>query len=365
MDTEPSTEDDQHGPMAARQEWSYTSLQHVLKRLIAAAAVIVGVGVGAGLITYLVRNAEAPTYEAVARFAISPNDAILSADPADRIESIAALDRAIVNATVSELLQSGAVAEAAAVDAGVPVDDLDDYDFDASEVPGAAVVRLSITGPDAETVSSLAAAVRASDLTNEALGVFDIRSIDRAELSSRRIAPSPSRDALAVGLAAMIATGAAVVLLDGRVRLPSGLSRPAVLGPSGRRDESEPDDAEAEAAPDRADSESSESELSESESSESSESESSRVESSESSASQESESSRVESSESEPESSESEPESSEYEPESSESESESQESESESESQESKPATSGSERPAPNRAARRRAKRRPAARTRS
>ncbi len=353
MDTEPSTEDDQHGPMAARQEWSYTSLQHVLKRLIAAAAVIVGVGVGAGLITYLVRNAEAPTYEAVARFAISPNDAILSADPADRIESIAALDRAIVNATVSELLQSGAVAEAAAVDAGVPVDDLDDYDFDASEVPGAAVVRLSITGPDAETVSSLAAAVRASDLTNEALGVFDIRSIDRAELSSRRIAPSPSRDALAVGLAAMIATGAAVVLLDGRVRLPSGLSRPAVLGPSGRRDESEPDDAEAEAAPDRADSE-----ASESESSESSESESSRVESSESSASQESESSRVESSEYEPESSESEPESSE-------SESESQESESESESQESKPATSGSERPAPNRAARRRAKRRPAARTRS
>ena len=58
-----------------------------------------------------------------------PSPLLAAGQAADQVESVAALDRPIVNATVSELLQSGIVAEKAAKAINMPIADLDQYEF--------------------------------------------------------------------------------------------------------------------------------------------------------------------------------------------------------------------------------------------
>lgn len=197
-----------------------TTMRQIAKRLSVYIGLIAIVSVGVGIITYLVRSSQPETYEAVARFSITPNQTLLDGAPADLVESVAALDRPIVNATVSELLQSGLVADDAARAIGLPDGTLDDYDFSATEVPGAAIVRLSITGPDETSVAALAQAVRETDLdiAREFVGVFDVRSIDSASVGVSKVAPNPTRDAIAAALATAVGLGALAVVLDGRLR---------------------------------------------------------------------------------------------------------------------------------------------------
>lgn len=210
-----------------RSDLGLATMSGVWRRLFASAVVVALISIGVGVVTYLTRAIEPATYESVARFSITPNDELLlNGTPADLVDTVAALDRPIVNATVSELLQSGSVAEDAARTIGIDDEVLDDYDFDASEVPGAAIVRLSITGPDADTVTDLTRAVRDTRLetAREFVGVFDVRSIDRSVVRVAKIAPNPTRDALAAALASAIALGALAILLDNR-RHPARANR--------------------------------------------------------------------------------------------------------------------------------------------
>ena len=82
--------------------------------LLRSAVVICMLAAVAGAATCIVRSDEPATYGATAEFAIVPSPLLAAGQAADQVESVAALDRPIVNATVSELLQSGIVAQKAA-----------------------------------------------------------------------------------------------------------------------------------------------------------------------------------------------------------------------------------------------------------
>ena len=168
----------------------------------------------AAAVVYALGTQTEATYEAVARFAIVPSNALQDATATDLVASIAALDRPIVNATVSELLQSGVVAETAAGSMGLPAGALSLYEIEAAEVPGSAIVRVSVTGPDAATAAGLAQAIRVSAPTTLQgfLTVFDVQPVDRSTVGAQRTGPNPERDAIAVGTAVAL-LGIAVVLL--------------------------------------------------------------------------------------------------------------------------------------------------------
>ena len=205
-------------PRIHERDASYSALSSVVRYLLASAVVIFILAAVAGGVTYVVRSNEPPTYAATAEFAIVPSALLSNGAAADQVESVAALDRPIVNATVSELLQSGMVAESAARAVGVPIDQLDNYDFSASEVPGAAIVRLSVKGPDAETVRALAQAVHDANgpISDYLVGIFTVRSIDESAVSATKVGPTPTRDAAAVALAVALASGAVAIVIRTR-----------------------------------------------------------------------------------------------------------------------------------------------------
>jgi uncharacterized protein involved in exopolysaccharide biosynthesis len=205
-------------PRILERDASYSAFSSVLRYLLASALVILIFAVVAGGVTYLVRSNQDPTYAATAEFAIVPSALLSNGAAADQVESVAALDRPIVNATVSELLQSGIVAETAARAVGVPMEELDKYDFAASEVPGAAIVRLSVKGPDAETVRALAQAVHDANgpISDYLIGIFTVRSIDESAVSATKVGPTPTRDAAAVALAVALASGAIAIVIRTR-----------------------------------------------------------------------------------------------------------------------------------------------------
>jgi len=220
-------------PTRARSDdASYGAFRTVIGYLVASALII---GICAALaagITYFVRSSEAPTYGATAEFAIVPSALLSNGQPADQVESVAALDRPIVNATVSELLQSGSVAENAARTINLPLEDLDQYEFSAAEVPGAAIVRLSVEGPDRETTRALTQAVHDANgpISDYLIGIFTVRSIDESSVTATKVGPTPVRDAAAVGLAVAIALGVvAIVLRVRRSERSSSRSRSAAV----------------------------------------------------------------------------------------------------------------------------------------
>jgi capsular polysaccharide biosynthesis protein len=200
----------------ASKHASFRALSIVARYLLGGAIVIAIAATAAGAVTYLVRSNEPATYRATTEFAIVPSALLSDGQAADQVESVAALDRPIVNATVSELLESGVVAETAAKAINLPLGELDEYEFTASEVPGAAIVRLSVQGPDAETTQALAQAVQDANgpIGDYLIGIFDVRSIDESSASVSKVAPAPARDATAVALAVALAAAAVVIVMQ-------------------------------------------------------------------------------------------------------------------------------------------------------
>lgn len=191
--------------------------------LIAIASAIAG-----GLVYLAVSRAE-PTYRATTKFAIVPNATITEGAPADLVESVAALDRPIVNATVSELLQSGLVMNIGAATAGIAEDDVGLYDLDAAEVPGSAVVRLHVTGPDSDRTAALASAIRseAPDDIPDYIGAFEIRSIDQGQITAHRLGPNPQRDAIAASMAVALLGIAVAFVFAARREFKRGHGSPS------------------------------------------------------------------------------------------------------------------------------------------
>lgn len=202
-------------------------------RFAAASLFVVVITILAAGITYFRVDGQDQTYAAGTRFAIVAGPEIVNG--ADLNDSVAALDRPIVTGTATELLQSGLVAEAAMAIAGIDPEELDDYDFAAREVPGAAVISLRVSGPDRENTRALAQAVRDSGpaLLDSFMGGFDLRSTDQTEIEAARVGPNPGSDALAMGIAAGIGSMVLLVIAPGivqRIRREASAVRAASRG---------------------------------------------------------------------------------------------------------------------------------------
>jgi capsular polysaccharide biosynthesis protein len=114
---------------------------------------------------------------------------------------------------------------------------LNQYTAKSETLPGTAVLKVSVAGPDASLSARLANAVitRAGRATNEYFRVITLTPLDPATIPDTLIRPQPARDALYAVLAALLA-GYAIATLTLQSLAPSAPMAPLTeVSVNGRR----------------------------------------------------------------------------------------------------------------------------------
>ncbi len=138
-----------------------------------------------------------PVYETTATFIVNPTMAI--GDTYDRIYSIDTLaGRTSLATTYSELLQSQAVAELAAVELGMSPTELEAYTRQSVALPDSVVLQLRVQGPSSQRAAALANAIGATGIQymRQLHEMYELRQVDLAAVTVEPIAPNHIQNAL-------------------------------------------------------------------------------------------------------------------------------------------------------------------------
>jgi diguanylate cyclase (GGDEF)-like protein len=163
-----------------------------------------------------------PTYEAVARFIVSPS--LQNIESGDLINSLEALDKRSIISTYAEVLNSREIINDTTNLLGATPEQLSAYTTFVTVLPDANIIRFSVQGPDPEVAAILANGIgqNAIDFIRNLYVIYDIEFLDQAVVPSEPIEPRPVQNA---GLALLAGTVIGVGLAIFRDQLSSTLDR--------------------------------------------------------------------------------------------------------------------------------------------
>ncbi|HSL41894.1 MAG TPA: diguanylate cyclase [Anaerolineales bacterium] len=163
-----------------------------------------------------------PTYEAVARFIVSPN--IQNIESRDLINSLEALDKRSIISTYAEVLNSRDIIDNTLSMLNINSEQYAAYNTFATVLPDANIIRFSVQGPDPEVATLLANSIGQSsiDFIRKLYVIYNIEFLDQAIVPSEPIAPKPIQNA---GLALLVGLVVGVGLAIFRDQLSSTLDR--------------------------------------------------------------------------------------------------------------------------------------------
>jgi diguanylate cyclase (GGDEF)-like protein len=163
-----------------------------------------------------------PTYEAVARFIVSPN--LQNIESRDLVNSLEALDRRSIISTYAEVLNSREIINETLTLLGVETTQFSAYRTFVTVLPDANIIRFSVQGPDPRAAAVFANSIgqNAIDFIRNLYVVYNIEFLDQALTPSEPIQPKPLQNA---GLALLVGLVAGVGLAIFRDQLSSTLDR--------------------------------------------------------------------------------------------------------------------------------------------
>jgi diguanylate cyclase (GGDEF)-like protein len=153
-----------------------------------------------------------PVYQTSSRFVVSPNSSVYS-NSWDIVSSLDTLDRRSIINTYKELLASPAVyGTSPEIQKMNPVELEAKYNIVVVVVPDTNILRLTVEGPDPNTVVDIARAIgsQALDYINKLYPVYNFSVLDQPELPTKPVRPEPVKNAgLALVVGAILGTGLA------------------------------------------------------------------------------------------------------------------------------------------------------------
>jgi diguanylate cyclase (GGDEF)-like protein len=163
-----------------------------------------------------------PTYEAVARFIVSPN--LQNTESRDLVNSLEALDKRSIISTYAEVLNSHEVINGTLNLLGVDPVQFTAYTTYVTVLPDANIIRFSVQGPDPEVAAILANGIgqNAIDFISHLYVIYNIEFLDQALVPTDPIQPKPVQNA---GLALLVGIVVGVGLAIFRDQLSSTLDR--------------------------------------------------------------------------------------------------------------------------------------------
>ena len=190
------------------------ALRTALKQLIRwAPAVLISAAIG-GAAGYYLDSQNEPEYQAAARFVISPGEAFLTGENRDLVNSLNALDTPTLGATFAEVIASEIITLAAAESSGIT--NPEDYDVQATLIPGASVVVVRVTGPDAQLVAPMAQATgeEAATFMQDLFAAYEMRIVDFPENPTSPSSPRPVQTAVVAAAVTTIVAMSLVLLIN-------------------------------------------------------------------------------------------------------------------------------------------------------
>ncbi|HSA99598.1 MAG TPA: Wzz/FepE/Etk N-terminal domain-containing protein, partial [Anaerolineales bacterium] len=163
-----------------------------------------------------------PTYEAVARFIVSPN--IQSIESRDLVNSLEALDKRSIISTYAEVLNSHQIISDTLSTLNVDPTQFSAYTTYVTVLPDANIIRFSVQGPDPKVAAILANGIgqRAIDFISNLYVIYNIEFLDQALVPTVPIQPKPLQNAsLALLVGIVVGVGLAIF----RDQLSSTLDR--------------------------------------------------------------------------------------------------------------------------------------------
>jgi capsular polysaccharide biosynthesis protein len=145
-----------------------------------------------------------PTYEAVARFIVSPN--IQNIESRDLINSLEALDKRSIISTYAEVLNSREIVNKTLTVLGVSAEQFKPYSLLVTVLPDANIIRFSVQGPDPQMATILANGIgqNAIDFIRNLYVIYNIEFLDQAVAPTVPIEPQPLQNAGLALLAGLI-----------------------------------------------------------------------------------------------------------------------------------------------------------------
>ena len=132
-----------------------------------------------------------PTYEAAARFIVTPN--LQNIASGDLINSLEALDKRSIISTYAEVLNSREVINGTMNLLGADPTQFANYTTFVTVLPDANIIRFSVRGPDPEVSAILASSIgqNAIDFIRNLYVIYNIEFLDQAVVPSEPIEPRP------------------------------------------------------------------------------------------------------------------------------------------------------------------------------
>jgi diguanylate cyclase (GGDEF)-like protein len=163
-----------------------------------------------------------PTYEAVARFIVSPN--IQNIESRDLVNSLATLDKRSIISTYAEVLNSREIIDKTLNLLGVDPAQFGAYQTFVTVLPDANIIRFSVQGPNPQAAAIFANAIGQNgiDFIRNLYVIYNIEFLDQALVPTEPIQPKPIQNA---GLALLVGIVVGVGLAIFRDQLSSTLDR--------------------------------------------------------------------------------------------------------------------------------------------
>jgi len=136
-----------------------------------------------------------PTYEAVARFIVSPN--LQNIESRDLVSSLEALDKRSIISTYAEVLNSHEIIDSTLILLGVNPVQFNAYNTFVTVLPDANIIRFSVQGPDPDVAAMLANGIgqTAIDFISKLYIIYNIEFLDQALVPTEPIQPKPVQNA--------------------------------------------------------------------------------------------------------------------------------------------------------------------------
>lgn len=160
-----------------------------------------------------------PVYRSTARFVVVPNASLTSGQAV--LDSLNVLDRVTTVTTYAEIMNSERIYADTLALLKLQPRDIVDYSYQAVVLPNTSILELSATGPNPQTVATLANSIGYQSIayTQETNQVFDINFLDIATPSTVPISPQPLQD-VSVAFVLGLVGGTALVILREQLRIP-------------------------------------------------------------------------------------------------------------------------------------------------
>lgn len=175
--------------------------------------ILIAVAVGIGSAAFFAQRSK-PIYHASASLVVKPSGALETSR--EVVESINALDRRSVVATLARMPSSRAVRREAQQTIGLSPEEMASNTVSTIVVPDTNILEISVEGHDRSQVTQVANAVARQTIvySRQFYPVYELRALDSAPTLGKRAGPDVVRQLVAGGLLGLLIGLAAAFLLS-------------------------------------------------------------------------------------------------------------------------------------------------------